>query len=520
MNRVCIWCFLILSVFNGSTDQATLIVTGARVWTGNPTQPWAEAIAICGERILAVGGDQEISKLAASCTRVIEARGGMLLPGFTDSHTHLGNPLPAVTPVSLRFARTKEIFIRRIAEQAARAPKGAWILGDWDHRQWGGELPNRHWIDAVTPENPLWLYHVDLEMALANSAALRAAGITRDTKETPRGEIVRDARGEPTGIVKLNAMLLVDAAAEAAARDTNDRNLDEKMLRMAERGITSVHNITGWQNLLTFQRARATGRLRTRIYAAIAPIYAWRRQVEYIAANGSGDDWLRWAAVKGYARNWPELDPNARSSLGLECSLEDFHGWVAASSKAGLQVLVHDGGGTHQLLGIFERVKREQNLSDPRFRIEHDFCLTAADAATHASLGVIGSLQPDLAFSFDDPREFENHLPYRLLLNSGARIAFGSDQPLGSPLAGIALAVLHPIAAGTKMSVEEALRAYTCDPAYASFAEKEKGTIEPGKLADCVLIDRDLTRIPSQQLREARVLMTIVAGKIVYERKP
>ncbi len=503
-------------------DGATLAITGARVWTGNPGQPWAEAVAVRGERILAVGTDQDIGRVVSASTRIIDARGRMLTPGFIDSHTHLSMPVPAFTPISIRFVRTKAKFIERIAAYAAKAPKGAWILGgEWDHLQWGGELPTRQWIDGLTPDNPVWLYHVDQEMAFANSAALRAAGISRETKETPRGGILRDAAGEPTGIVRLSAMSMVDAAAEAADSVNHDRVLDESMRRMAAHGITSVHNMTGWSQLLVFRRARASGRLHTRIYAAILPIAAWRRLVEYTSVEGSGDGWLRWTAMKGYAQNWPECSPGGRRTIPgagtVGPSLEDFRGWVSSASMAGIHILVHDGGGIHQLLGILEGAKRDQKLADPRFRIEHVFYLTGADAARFAGAGVIGSLQPDLAFSYDDPREFQNHLPYRLLLEAGARMAFGSDQPIGSPLAGMALAVTHPIAEGQTLNIEQALRAYTCDAAYAAFEENEKGTLERGKLADLVLIDRDITRVSPQEIREARVQLTLVGGQVTYE---
>lgn len=503
-----------------SADQADLIITGARVWTANPDQPWAGAIAIRGERILAVGGTEDTMKLAGSSTRIIDARGGMVTPGFIDSHTHLLRPAADIAPISLRFVKTKDRFIERIGECAAKAPKGTWILGgDWIHTQWGGELPTRQWIDRVTPANPVWLYHVEGEMALANSAALRAAGITRSTGENPRGGIERDVHGEPTGILKLSAMSLVEAAAEAPDREKNDCNLDETMRRLAQRGITSVHNMTGWDQLLILRRARNAGRLTTRVYAVMVRLNCWKRLVEYTSVNGSGDAWLRWAAVKGFARDWPESSPNARLPIpGTGSSLEDFYGWVAAACKAGLHILVHDGGGIHQLLGIFQRVKQEQNLPDPRFRIEHVFYLTPNDAARFARAGVIGSLQPELAFTYDDPQEFQHHLPYRLLLDSRAKVAFGSDQGVGSPLVGIALAVTHPIAGGGLMQVEEALRAYTRDAAYAAFEEKDKGTLEPGKLADLALIDRDLTAIPPRQLREARVQLTVVGGQVVYRR--
>jgi predicted amidohydrolase YtcJ len=197
--------------------------------------------------------------------------------------------------------------------------------------------------------------------------------------------------------------------------------------------------------------------------------------------------------------------------------MEQFYSWVSGASRAGFPILVHDGGGIRQLLEIFERVRREQQISDPRFRIEHCFYVTPSQAARFAALGAIGSVQPDLAFSFDDPLEFQHHLPYRTLLDAGARLAFGSDQ-IAPPLAGIALATTHPIAGNPRMTVEEALHAYTSDAAYAAFEEKEKGTLEPGKLADFVILDRDITLIPPEQIRETRVMVTVVAGKVVYRR--
>ena len=497
--------------------DATLIITRARVWTVNPSQPWAEAVAVRGERIVAVGTDDEIRVFASASTRTVDARGRMLTPGFIDCHTHILMPHSGVTPISLRFVKSREKFIERIGVYAAKAPKGAWILGgDWDHRHWGGELPTRDWIDGVTPDNPVWLYHEGQLGGVANSAALRAAGIDERTNENPRGQIGRDASGRPTGFIVGNAMALVEAAAERPESDAHDRLLDEYMRKMAAQGTTSVHNTTDWTQLLIFRRARASGRMHTRIYCAMTPLSAWKRHVEFISLQGRGDDWLRWAAVKGYGRNWP--DPAAdRPMLGGGPTLEEFTAWVTAVSRFGLQVFVHDGGGIHQELGIFERIRREQSLKDPRFRIEHTFYVTPSDAARFAAAGVIGSLQPELAFSYDDPEEFQQHLPYRLLLDSGARIAFGSDQVIGSPLAGMALAVTHPITRGRRMTIEEALRAYTSDAAYAAFQDGDNGSIEPGKLADLVLLDRDLTQIPPEEIRTTRVLMTVVGGQIVFE---
>jgi predicted amidohydrolase YtcJ len=313
-------------------------------------------------------------------------------------------------------------------------------------------------------------------------------------------------------------MSLVDEAAEAPDRETSDAALDDVMRRLTEWGVTSIHNMTGWEQLLILRRARSTGRLRVRVYAAITPLESWRRLVEYTSVNGQGDEWLRWSAMKGYARDWPDsgagTNPPPAESVPGETTIEQFYEWVAAASRAGLPILVHDGGGVRQVLDVFARVRAEQQIADPRFRMEHSFFVTPLDAKRFAALGVIGSLQPDLAFTFDDPVEFQDHLPYRALLDSGARVAFGSDQ-IAAPLAGIALAMTHPIAAGPVMTVEEALRAYTSDAAYAAFEEKDKGTLEPGKLADFVILDQDITRVAPNQIRAARVVVTVVGGRIV-----
>jgi predicted amidohydrolase YtcJ len=499
-------------------QAASTILTGGWIWTGNVAQPWAEAVAIRGDRIILVGTAEQVRGTASTSTRVIDAGGAMIVPGFIDAHTHL--PMPSsVTPISLRFVKSREKFVERVAAYAGKTPKGEWILGgDWNHMQWDGELPTREWIDAVTPDNPVWLYNIDQLGGVANSAALRAAGIDEHTAGTSKGQIARDAAGKPTGFIVGNSMALIEAAAERGERDAHDRLLDDYMRRMASQGTTSVHNTTGWTQLLVFRRARSEGRLHTRIYCAMTPLSAWKRTAEFVGLEGPGDNWLRWTAVKGYAQNWPDPASN-RPMLGGGASLEEFTAWATAVARLHLQIWVHDGGGIHQLLNVFERIRAGQSLTDPRFRIEHSFAVTPADAARFAPAGVIGSLQPELAFSYDDPEEFQQYLPYRLLLDSGAKIAFGSDQVIGSPLTGIALAVTHPISRGNKMTVEEALRAYTADAAYAEFMEKEKGTIEPGKLADLVMLDHDLTKIPPGEIRNTKVLMTMVGGRIVYQRE-
>jgi predicted amidohydrolase YtcJ len=257
------------------SGSASLAIVNAKVWTADSTRPWAEAIAVNGDTIVAVGSSAEIRKLGAA--RVIDAKGGMVTPGFIDAHVHFVAGGFRLSSVQLRDARTPEEFVKRIREFAATVPAGTWITGgDWDHSLWGGALPERQWLDSVTPDHPVWVNRLDGHMALANGAALRAAGVTNATRDVEGGEIVRGSDREPTGILKDNAQALVDRVVPAAPEVLQDRALDTAMTYVASNGVTSVHNMGSWWELGIFQRAQAAGRLKTRIYAAV-PLSSWER---------------------------------------------------------------------------------------------------------------------------------------------------------------------------------------------------------------------------------------------------
>lgn len=529
------------------TGPVTLAIVNARVWTADPRRPWADAVAVRGERIAAVGSSAEVKKLATPETRVIDARGAMLLPGFIDSHVHFVDGGFRLASVQLRDAATPEEFVRRIAAFAATVPKGTWILGgDWDHEQWGGALPTRAWIDSVTPDHPVWVGRLDGHMALANSAALAAAGVDARSPEVEGGTIVRDASGAPTGILKDNAMDLVWPHVPPPPPELADRALDAAMRYVAEQGVTSVHNMGSWDDLAVFERAHRAGRLRTRIYAAV-PLATWARLRDTVAARGHGDAWLRIGGLKGFvdgslgSHTAAMLEPftDAPSDRGLFVTPpESLYAWTAGADAAGLQVIVHAIGdrAIRTQLDVYERVEREHGARDRRFRIEHLQHVAPADLPRVAALGVIGSMQPYHAI--DDGRWAEKVIgperarttyAFRSLLDAGARLAFGSDWFVAppTPLDGIYAAVTRRTLDGAhpggwvpeqRITVEEALRAYTIGGAYASFEEREKGSIERGKLADLVLVDRDLTRIPPETIREARVLLTVVGGRPVFER--
>jgi predicted amidohydrolase YtcJ len=553
INAVCISSIISANLQGCATtmtlkeEPVTIAIVNGRVWTGEPSQPWADAVAVRGDRIAAVGSSGEIRSLAGPSTRVIDARGGMVVPGFIDSHVHFLSGGMALASVQLRDARTPAEFILRIKVFAATVQPGTWITGgDWDHQNWGGELPQSSWIDSVTPNNPVWINRLDGHMALANAAAMRAAKISSTGGDIPGGTIVRDAAGHPSGIFKDNAQDLIDAALPDPDPAMLDRALDAAMTYVSERGVTSVDHMGTWSDLAVFERARRAGTLRTRIYAAV-PLSTWAKLRDTVTARGHGDSWLRIGGLKGFvdgslgshtaAMMQPFTDAPRDSGL-LVNTPEDLYSWTSSADKAKLHVIVHAIGdrAIKLQLDIFERVEREDGPRDRRFRIEHAQHIAPADIPRFAQLGVIPSMQPYHAI--DDGRWAEKVIgperarttyAFRSLRDSGARLAFGSDWFVApaTPLEGIYAAVTrrtlddkHPggWVPEQKIGVEDALRAYTTGGAYASFEEGEKGSLARGKLADVVIIDRDLTRIPPETIREARIMYTIVGGRVVFDR--
>ena len=273
-------------------QEASLALVHSRVWTGNAAHPWAEALAANGDTILAVGDAGAIRRLTTSRTRVLDARSGLVTPRFVDSHVHFLEGVLSLRSVQLRDARTKAEFVARIKAFAATVPPGTWIAGgDWDHQNWGRELPRKEWIDAATPENPVWINRRDGHMSLANSLALAAAKVDQSsTLEVGGGAIVRDALGELTGILKDNAKSLVDRVAPAPSVEMMDRALDAAMKYAAERGVTSVVHMGTWDDLEVLRRARKDGRLRTRIRAAV-PLSTWERLAQTDKSQEVGQCW-------------------------------------------------------------------------------------------------------------------------------------------------------------------------------------------------------------------------------------
>ncbi|MEO5589041.1 MAG: amidohydrolase, partial [Gemmatimonadaceae bacterium] len=517
---------------------------------GNPRQPWATGLAVGGNHLAAIGSSAEIAKLikASPQATIIDAGGGLVTPGFIDSHVHFIDGGFRLASVQLRDAATPEEFVRRIRDYAATVSPGTWITGgDWDHQLWGGELPTKAWIDSVTPKNPVWISRLDGHMALANSLTLSLAGVTATTPGMDGGTLVRDSVGEPTGVLKDNAQSLVGRVQPAPTDELVDRALGAAMQYVVERGVTSVHNMGTFDDLAAFQRARAAGTQITRVYA-VTPVAQWERLRDLIGREGRGDEWVRAGGLKAFvdgslgshtaAMFAPFSDSKADSGFLVETEA-DLYRWTSEGDKAGLQLIVHAIGdrAIHTQLDIFDRVARENGPRDRRFRIEHAQHLAAADISRFKSLGVIPSMQPYHAI--DDGRWAEKVIgaerakttyAFRSLLDAGATLAFGSDWFVAppTPLEGIYAAVTRRTLDGAnpegwvpsqKISVAEALTAYTVNAAYASHEESIKGSLERGKLADFVIIDRDLTTIPPESIADAVIRLTVVGGKIVYDSR-
>lgn len=539
----------LLSGCKPSGEQADVLYVNANIWTGDADQPNASVIAVKGEHILYVGTDAKLHRDRQ--TKVVDLGGKMVVPGFIDNHTHFFMGGFQLASVDLRSAKTPQEFIRRLADFARTQPEGRWIQGgDWDHENWGGELPRKEWIDSVTARNPVFVNRLDGHMALVNSLAMKLAGITKSTPEVPGGTIVRDAAGNPAGVLKDEAMSLVYKVIPDASDTEMDEALQRAMDHAVSLGVTQVHDVSsmgGWPDLNTFRRVRSAGKLKLRVYSMV-PISTWEKMADYVRQNGRGDDWLRWGALKGFVDGslgsttaWfydPYLDEPNTSGLLVNDTLQ-LRDWILKADSAGLHVAVHAIGdrANEWLLGVYAEAEALHGRRDRRFRIEHAQHLTRQAIQQFAELGVIPSMQPYHAI--DDGRWAEKRIgperikttyAFRSLLDAKANLTFGSDWTVAplNPLEGIYAAVTRRTlddknpsgwVPQEKISVEEALRCYTKNNAYAGFQEDKLGLLKAGMLADFVVLSEDLLKIAPERIREVQVLRTVVGGVERYARK-
>ncbi len=544
----------LLCCFFKPLQKADRIYIHTRIWTGDQENPWAEAIAISGNKILFVG--KTYQPFVSEKTVIIDLHQKLMVPGFIDNHTHFLAGGYSLANLNLHPATTIQSFIvlfkTFIITHDGNKSDTRWIEnGNWDNELWGGELPRKEWIDSISFNHPVFIKRYDIHMGLANSLALKLAHITRNTPDPTGGQILKDKlTGEPTGILKDNAMSLVLDIIPTPDKKQLDHYLNLALKEASSHGLTGVNDMSsfgGWADLATYQRAHLSTKLPLRIYSFV-PILSWKKLSEYIKVNGRGDQLLHWGGLKAFVDgslgsttawlNKPYLD--APNTTGLQTTdtilLKQL---VIKADSAGLQVASHAIGDKANdfILNIYKEVEEKTGNNRQRFRIEHAQHLTASAIPKFASLHVIASMQPyhliddgKWAGKRLDSMRLMTSYAFNSLIHAGATVTFGSDWTVAplEPLKGIYAAVTRRTLdkknpAGwypaQKITVEQALICYTASNAYAGFQEKLVGKLKAGMLADMVVLSADLFKIRPDKIEETQVLRTICDGNEVFKVK-
>ncbi len=533
------------------TPAADLIIRNARVWTVDASHPEAEAVAVLGDRIVAVGTNQQVDAWRGPQTRVVDAGGTRLLPGFDDAHVHFTDGGAQLDSVQLNDATSAQEFVRRIRERAAKSAKGEWVLGgDWDETKWSpAELPTKELIDSAAPETPVAVGRYDGHMVLANSLALKLAGITAQTPDPAGGVIVRDRQGNPTGALKDAAQDLLFKAVPPFSHDQRRHAIERALEHAASLGVTSVQHMNpDPADIAIYSELLEEGKLTTRIYAAPL-INQVDDQVKIGIRRAFGGPYLRIGAVKSFADGSlgsgtayffePFSDqPGNRGLLNEEMQpISLMRDRMMRGDAAGLQFCTHAIGDAaiSAILDIYTEVEKAHGSRDRRWRIEHAQHMAAKDFDRFAQLHVIASVQPYHAI--DDGRWAESRIghdrasrtyAFRTFLDHGVRLALGTDwdvaplDPMLTLYAATTRATLddkNPKGwfPEQKLTIKEAIEAYTMGSAYAEFQGKEKGSITAGKLADMVLLSDDVLTIDPVKIRDVKVVKTWVGGKLTYD---
>jgi hypothetical protein len=562
-----------------AAGDATLILTGARVWTGEAERPWAEAVAVAGERILAVGEAAEVAAHRGPETRVLDLSGRFVAPGFIDNHTHFDRAGELLLGANLLAVADGESLVREVTAARDRLPPGSWITGgDWGaYEAWnvgssgrgsagragadaGPEpapapapfAPDRTLLDPVTPDNPVLLSRWDREAFLANARALEAAGADCSW------DGVECAGGSPTGRLSPAAAERLRAAIPEKPFERRLAEARAALRRLASHGVTTIHDITGPEQMRVFQELRDRGELTVRVYAR-PTLDRWDELAAAGIRHGFGDEWLKVGGLKGFvdgimgsstARFYePYLTSGERGAWRDMMRPEgNMLRLLLGADAAGHQPQVHAIGdeAIDTLLDLYERVMAENSehpMGERRFRVIHTQVLRGPEVAERmARLGVVAEVQPYHAI--DDMRWMEERIgerarwayAFKTLQDAGVRLSFGSDWPgtnaswyPASPVLGIYAAVARKTLEGEpeggwfpqeRVDVETALRAYTANNAWAAFEEDVKGTLAPGKLADLVVLDRDPFAVAPDELKDLRVLLTVAGGRVVHEEGP
>jgi len=540
-------CFAPIT-FAVSDMKADTVIVNADVRTMNPSQPRAQALAVKGNKIAAVGSNEEIRAMIGPQTKVVDAKGRLVLPGFNDSHVHFLDGGMGLSSVDLRDAKSPQEFVNRIRDFARNLPKGRWILnGNWDHENWNpATLPTRQMIDAVTPDNPVFINRLDGHMSLANSLALKLAGVDRNTKDVEFGEIVKDGNGDPTGVLKDAAMGYVNRMIPELSFEQKMEYIERASEYAASLGVTSVQDMSAGTDVGAYQELIRQGKLKTRVYA-VSPLAGWKRWENAGVRRGLGNEMLRVGGLKGFADGslgsttaWffePYLDsPHTKGLASDEIPFMEER--VAGADRAGLQIMIHAIGdrGNDAVLSVFEKTVAQNGARDRRFRIEHAQHLNDGIIGRFAANRIVASMQPyhtiddgRWAWKRLDQKRLDGTYAFRTLLDSGVTLAFGTDwfvAPL-NPIWSIYGAVTRRTLDGInpdgwipeqKITMDEAVRAYTVGSAFAEFQEDVKGQLKPGMLADIIILSDNVFEIPPEKIWNVTVMLTIVDGRTVFER--
>ena len=536
--------------FAGQTDKADLVIKNGKVFTANDAGPWAEAVACMSGKIIAVGTGHDIDRFVGSATRVLDVQGRLVIPGLIDAHTHFSSGGRSLISLSFRGVNTIAKVQEMVAAKIKELPPGALVSGsEYDHTLFaGGNWPKKEDLDKVSPDNPVVIRRVDGHSIWVNSLALKRSGITRDTTDPFGGEILRNPKtGEPTGILTEAATGMIRVRGDEVT-STPEQDILRGVEYAARLGLTGVHTDSDLAEIELYHKLKAEGRISLRIYAWL-PVEGLDSYIRKGVRQGQGDDQVRVGFQKVFIDGTlgsgtalmfaPFSDQPGKSGLPQMPEVE-LDALLEKAQTNGFQTGTHAIGdkGVHWVLNAVERARRKFGTKDLRHRIEHAQIIVPGDVPRFKELGVIASMQPthcttDMRFCEHRVGKERSKGAYiwRTLLDNGANIAFGSDWPVEplDPMRGLYSAVTRKNIEGDfpeggwfpeqRLTVEEAVKLFTSGSSYASFEENIKGTLEPGKLADMVVLTKDLFTIPPREILTTEAAYTILGGRIVFEKK-
>lgn len=532
-----------------STIPDLILINGV-IYTGDPAHPRAEGVAIRGEEIVRVGTNAEIRKLSGPNTKVVDLHGAFAMPGFNDAHTHVGSAGQAKLSVDLEGAKSLEEFQQRIRARLGDFKPGEWITGrGWDHTLWPvKKFPTRADLDAVSEDHPMEFGRVDGHVLVANSLAMKLAGITKETRDPPGGAIERDASAEPDGLLKENAMSLVHRAVPPISSERRRRGIELALADAAQHGVTSLQDNSDWEDFLVYRQLKNEGKLTARITEWLHFAEPLAKLEQQRRDGGTTDPWLKTGALKMVvdgslgsrtaAMLAPYFDDPSTSGI-LRIEPDKLTAMSVERDKAGFQLAFHAIGdrANRVALDAFEAARKANGPRDRRDRVEHAQIVASSDFARFAQLHVIASMQPshettDMRWAEGriGPERSKGAYGWQTFLKGGVRLAFGTDYPVETinPMRGLHACVTRELPDGTppggwqpqeKISMDECIAAYTSGSAYAEFEEGKKGRIAPGQFADIIVLSADVTKIPPSRILSTEVLQTFVGGKLVYEKR-